>query len=39
MTAAIGIAMFPDSGLDVESLLKRADADMYQHKRTAEKTG
>ena len=32
--AAIGIALCPDEGLDLETLLKRADEDMYQRKQT-----
>jgi diguanylate cyclase (GGDEF)-like protein len=30
--AAIGLALYPDDGQDVDSLLKRADADMYARK-------
>ncbi|WP_229257607.1 putative bifunctional diguanylate cyclase/phosphodiesterase [Duganella callida] len=33
VSASIGIAMYPDDGLDVETLLQRADAAMYQVKR------
>jgi diguanylate cyclase (GGDEF)-like protein len=32
--AAIGIALCPEEGQDIETLLKRADADMYQRKQT-----
>jgi predicted signal transduction protein with EAL and GGDEF domain len=31
--AAIGIALCPDEGQDLETLLKRADEDMYQRKQ------
>ncbi len=31
-TASLGIALFPDDGTDAESLLKNADAAMYQAK-------
>lgn len=33
VSASIGIAMYPDDGQDVESLLQRADAAMHQVKR------
>jgi diguanylate cyclase (GGDEF)-like protein len=33
VSASIGIAMYPDDGMDVETLLQRADAAMYQVKR------
>jgi diguanylate cyclase (GGDEF)-like protein len=33
--AAIGVALCPDDGLDIETLLKHADADMYQRKPIA----
>ncbi|MTV36124.1 putative bifunctional diguanylate cyclase/phosphodiesterase [Duganella radicis] len=33
VSASIGIAMYPDDGVDVETLLQRADAAMYQVKR------
>lgn len=33
--AAIGMALYPDDGQDVETLLKRADADMYTRKDVA----
>lgn len=32
MGAAIGIAVCPEDGVDLQSLLKRADEDMYQRK-------
>jgi diguanylate cyclase (GGDEF)-like protein len=32
ITAAVGIAFYPDDGEDLESLLKVADEKMYQHK-------
>lgn len=32
VTTSIGIAMYPDDGTDVQSLLKHADAAMYQAK-------
>jgi diguanylate cyclase (GGDEF)-like protein len=32
LTASIGIAVFPDDGTDVETLLKHADTAMYQSK-------
>jgi len=32
--AAIGIALYPDDGPDVQALLKRADEDMYRRKET-----
>lgn len=34
--AAIGIALSPDEGQDVETLLKRADEDMYRRKQARE---
>ena len=33
VTTSIGIAMFPEDGSDVQTLLKRADAAMYQAKQ------
>jgi len=33
VSASIGIAMYPEDGVDVETLLQRADAAMYQVKR------
>jgi diguanylate cyclase (GGDEF)-like protein len=33
VSASIGIAMYPDDGANVETLLQRADAAMYQVKR------
>ncbi|MYM22320.1 EAL domain-containing protein [Duganella sp. FT135W] len=33
VSASIGISMYPDDGHDVETLLQRADAAMYQVKR------
>jgi diguanylate cyclase (GGDEF)-like protein len=33
VSASIGIAVYPDDGQDVETLLQRADAAMYQVKR------
>jgi len=33
VSASIGIAMYPEDGMDVETLLQRADAAMYQVKR------
>lgn len=33
VSASIGIAMYPDDGQDVETLLQRSDAAMYQVKR------
>lgn len=30
--AAFGLALYPEDGQDVETLIKRADADMYRHK-------
>ena len=32
--AAVGLAMYPDDGLDVDSLIQRADQDMYTRKPT-----
>ncbi len=34
VTTSIGIALFPDDGSDVQSLLKHADAAMYQAKES-----
>ncbi len=34
VTASIGIANYPDNGKDVEELLKKADAAMYQAKQS-----
>lgn len=31
--AAIGLSSYPDDGLDVDTLIKRADADMYRRKQ------
>ena len=33
VTASIGISVFPDDGLDVETLIKNADAAMYEAKK------
>ncbi|MFP5418100.1 MAG: putative bifunctional diguanylate cyclase/phosphodiesterase [Gammaproteobacteria bacterium] len=33
VTPSIGIAIFPDHGLDIETLLKHADTAMYESKR------
>ncbi|HSY29655.1 MAG TPA: bifunctional diguanylate cyclase/phosphodiesterase, partial [Burkholderiaceae bacterium] len=33
MTGSIGIALYPDDGVNLETLLKRADAAMYRVKR------
>ncbi len=33
--ASVGLAICPDDGVDTESLLRRADADMYGRKRPA----
>ena len=33
VTASIGISMFPDDGVDAESLLRNADAAMYRSKQ------
>jgi GGDEF domain-containing protein len=30
--ATFGVAVYPDDGLDVDALLKAADADMYRRK-------
>ncbi len=34
-SAAIGVAIYPEDGNDVETLLKRADEDMYRRKQSA----
>ena len=34
VTASVGIAIYPDDGVDVESLLKRADQAMYVSKQS-----
>ena len=31
--ASVGLAIFPDDGLDVETLVKKADEEMYRHKQ------
>lgn len=33
-SGSIGIALFPDNGFDIETLIKKADAAMYKSKRT-----
>ena len=33
LTASVGIAVYPDDGVDVDTLVARADAAMYQTKR------
>ena len=33
VTASVGIAVYPDDGESVDSLIARADAAMYEHKR------
>jgi len=38
VTASMGIAMFPDDGQDIESLLRNADLAMYFAKRTRART-
>jgi diguanylate cyclase (GGDEF)-like protein len=34
VTASIGVSVYPDDGLDVETLVKRADAAMYHAKQS-----
>jgi diguanylate cyclase (GGDEF)-like protein/PAS domain S-box-containing protein len=34
LTASIGVALFPDDGIDIEQLLANADSAMYQAKRS-----
>ena len=34
--ASIGMAMYPDDGRDVDTLIKKADADMYTRKHAAD---
>jgi len=34
--ASVGLAMYPEDGLDVESLVQRSDADMYRRKQAAQ---
>ena len=38
VSASVGVAIFPTDGTDVESLLKNADAAMYQAKRNGRNT-
>ena len=38
VTASIGLSVFPDDGLDVETLIKNADAAMYQAKKNGRQT-
>ncbi len=37
--AAIGLALFPEDGADVDSLIRAADADMYRRKNIQRETG
>lgn len=34
--ASVGLAMYPDDGQDVESLVQRSDADMYRRKQASQ---
>jgi diguanylate cyclase (GGDEF)-like protein/PAS domain S-box-containing protein len=38
VTASIGVSVFPDDGLDAETLIKNADAAMYQAKKDGRQT-
>ena len=38
LTASIGIALCPDDGMDLESLLKKAEMAMYQAKEAGRNT-
>jgi len=33
VTVSVGISLFPEDGLDADSLLRTADAAMYQNKK------
>jgi GGDEF domain-containing protein len=35
LSASLGISIYPEDGEDVVTLINRADAAMYQHKRGA----
>jgi len=37
--ASVGLAMYPDDGQDVESLVQRSDADMYRRKQARQAAG
>ena len=34
--ASVGLAMYPEDGQDVESLVQRSDADMYRRKQAGQ---
>jgi len=39
VAASIGIALCPDDGNDLDTLIKHADVNMYQHKRLQKESG
>jgi diguanylate cyclase (GGDEF)-like protein len=38
ITASIGIALYPEDGLDINTLLQKADVALYQAKKSGRNT-